>query len=234
MYPSRMFSIDRERFLVLTAALAASVPACATTPATAPPVAEPLVIPPIASAPPRAASAGASASAMPPREVPPPDEPPQAPTAGSPDPYAGTPVHAQACPVAENAIGQIPACALKAPGPTCESFSDTKTECPPLTRLLKPRVAAAAIACLNGRSGTQAICEFNVSSICAYEALGSACLDPSAAAACTKVMARCGTGTKMSRSSCEAGVSAIADGKRARFLSCISESCAFESCLTYL
>lgn len=227
-----MFPIDRERFLVLTAALAASVSACATTPPTTP-APEPLVIPPLA---PRASASVATSSSVPtPRHEPPREEPREEPAAtGTPDPYAGTPVHGQSCAPAENTVGIIPACAIKAPGPTCESIDDTKAECPTLTRLLKPRVAAAAIACLNRRSGTRDICEFNVSSICAYEALGSACLDPAASAPCARVMARCGTGSKMSRSSCEAGYSAIVESKRSRFLSCITESCRFETCLTYL
>ncbi len=121
------------------------------------------------------------------------------------------------------------------PGPTCESFADTKTECPTLQKLLKPRVASAGPAeCLRRRSGTKAICEFNVTSICAYEALGSACLDPALIGACDGVMKRCGGAkgnyNKMSRESCEAGVSGIADSKRKKFISCISESCRFETC----
>ena len=156
----------------------------------------------------------------------------------SPDPYKGTPIKAQSCNPQLNNVGAPKACALKAPGPTCESFNDTKQECPTMNKLLKPRVAAAAIDCMNRRSGTKEICEFNVSSICAYEALESACLDPSAKAACNKVMSRCGgprgNYNKMMRDACEAGVSGIADAKRTKFIACISESCRFETCLTYL
>jgi hypothetical protein len=143
-----------------------------------------------------------------------------------------------ACDPALNREGHPPSCAIKAPGPSCESFHDTVKECPTLNQLLKPRVAAAAIECLRRKSKTREICEFNVSSICAYEALGSACLDPSAKRACDKVLARCGAPqgnyNKMSRESCEAGVSGIADAKRQKFISCISESCRFETCLTFL
>lgn len=232
---SSTFRIDRDRFLALTATLAAGaacMPACsAPAPPATPAIAAapaPLVIPPIASSSPAPArSAPPVASAEPP-------EVPEAPSMNRPDPYEGTPVQGQACDPALNLVGTIPACALKAPGPTCESFTDTKQECPTLGRLLKPRVAAAAVACLNRRSGTQDICEFNVGSICAYEALATACIDPSAKTACAKVVARCGPGSKMHKSSCEAGVSAIADAKRAKFLSCITESCRFETCLVYL
>ncbi len=156
----------------------------------------------------------------------------------SPDPYKGTPISAQSCNPALNRVGAPKACALKAPGPSCESFSDTKKECPTLNGLLKPRVAAAAIDCMNRRSGTKDICEFNVSSICAYEALESACLEPSAKAVCNKVMSRCGGPkgryNKMTQAACEAGVSGISDAKRAKFISCISEFCRFEVCLTTL
>jgi len=235
--------VDRERFLVLATALATGVcAACEASPAAPPPnepvsaptrpSAEPLFVPPIASLAPVAYTAA------PPE---PPPEPPPAPVATrAPNPYDGTPVKAQRCDPALNKVGSSPACTLKPPGPTCESINDTKKECPQLNGLLKPRVAQAAIECLQKRSGTKAICEFNVSSICAYEALGSACLDPSAKVACDGVLKACGAGAgqsnynKMSRDSCEAGVSGVADGKRKKFISCITESCRFETCLTYL
>jgi hypothetical protein len=237
-----LVKVDRDRFLVLTAALATAIaPGCGTTNPPEEPAAPPPALPPavvtVAPLPPPAA---------PPMVVAPAPPPPVAAAAPSrdvavepPDPYKGTPVTAQACDPALNRVGTPPSCKLAPPGPTCESFSDTKQECPTLTTLLKPRVAAAAIECLRRRSGTSAICEFNVTSICAYEALGRACHDPSAVAACDKVMARCGAGprgnyNKMSRESCEAGVSGVADGKRAKFISCITETCRFETCLTYL
>lgn len=174
--------------------------------------------------------------------VPPPPPPPQVqPIAkASPNPYEGTPIHGQSCDPALNMRGAAPACAVRPPpGPTCESIGDTREECPTLNKLFKPRVAQAAIECLNRRSGTKDICEFNVSSICAYEALQSACIEPAARPACTKVMARCGPApkghyNKMTQDACEAGFSGVAEAKRAKFLSCISESCRFETCLTYM
>jgi hypothetical protein len=159
----------------------------------------------------------------------------------SPNPYDGDPVTAQSCDPKQNKEGTpaVASCStLKAPGPTCESFSDTKQECPTLAQLLKPKVATAALECLKRKSGTQEICEFNITSICAYEALGEACLEPYAKSACDDVIKKCGPPhghyNKMTRESCEAGVSGIADGKRKKFISCISESCRFETCLTYL
>lgn len=236
--------IDRERFLVLTGVLAAAAgiaPGCATrTPPEEPSPPAPPFAPAVVSVaplPPEPPPPELPTAAPPPPDRAAPDEAPSA--AGAPNPYDGTPVTAEACDPALNAVGAPPRCDLRAPGPTCESFGDTKKECPTLNKLLEPRVAAAAIECLRKRSGTARICEFNVSSICAYEALGSACLEPSAKAACDKVMARCGAGprgsyNKMSRASCEAGVSGVAASKRAKFLSCITESCRFETCLTYL
>ena len=255
--------IDRDRFLLLTAALAAGVgiaqgcnnaqtppaedprlrsgqdgtyqPASgAETVAIAAPVATPPA-PPAASYPPPPPDPAATSTIAP--VATPADVAVAAPK--SPNPYDGTPVTAQACSPALNAVGSPAHCALTAPGPTCESFGDTTKECPTLTRLLKPRVAEAAIACLRRKCGTREICEFNITSICAYEALGPACLDPSAKTACNAVVARCSAGprghyNKMTRESCEAGVSGIADAKRKKFISCISESCRFETCLTYL
>jgi hypothetical protein len=237
--------VDRERFLVFVATLGAgiSVLPTACTTSNNPPSApiEPVYVPPPASAtwapmptiaPPSPASATPVASAEP---------PPPAPHAATkpPNPYDGTPVTAQSCDPALNRVGSPGSCAISGFGPSCESIQDTRKECPTLNALLKPRVAEAAIACLKRKSGTKEICEFNITSICAYEALGSACRDPAARPVCDKVLARCGGSgqgnyNKMSRESCEAGVSGIADGKRSKFISCISEFCRFETCLTYL
>lgn len=223
--------VDRERFLVLAAALTACGGTTDAQPAQQaqippqPPIAyEPLAVPPMASA---------SASAAPP-PAPPPVEQPVA-HSGKVDLYAGTPVTGQTCDPAENKIGTPPACKISGfGGPTCESINDTKKECPTLTKLLKPRVAQAALECLNQRSGTKDICEFNVSSMCAYEALQHVCVEPTAAKICTPIVQRCGAGSKMAQSSCEAGVSAIAESKKKKFIACISEFCRFETCLTYL
>jgi hypothetical protein len=231
-------NVDRERFLSLAALLAAcGAPQTPSTPSGAVTAAVEPVPPPPPSATPAPSAARTAAPeeieaarvlSQPPREQ-----------AKPPNPYDGTPVKAQSCDAAENGKGTVPACTLSGPpGPTCESINDTKQECPTLATLLEPRVAQAAVECLRRRSGTKAICEFNVTSICAYEALGSACLDPSAKAVCDGVLKKCGTArggsNKMSRDSCEAGVSGIAAAKRKKFISCISEYCRFETCLTYL
>ena len=228
--------IDRERFLVLVSLLAGG--ACAQTQSSdpaAPGPAAPTAVMTVASV----TTIPLETAAPPVATTPPPAPPPAATPKASPDPYKGTPVTAQACNPSDNMVAGGPyACNLRAPGPTCESFKDTVQECPTLQKLLKPRVASAALECLKRKSGTKEICEFNITSICAYEALGSACLDPSVTRACDGIMNRCGgpkgNYNKMSRESCEAGVSGIADSKRKKFISCISESCRFETCLTYL
>ncbi|MBX3230612.1 MAG: hypothetical protein KIT84_00230 [Labilithrix sp.] len=229
--------VDRERFLLLAAALATGVcaPACGTSPAypppepPPPPPQEPLVVAPVA--PPLPVAYAATPE---PRDAPEPPEP-VATTSAPPNLYEGTPVKGQTCDPTQNKVGAAPACKLAPPpGPACESINDTKKECPTLNTLLKPRVAQAAIECLKRRSGTKDICEFNVSSICAYEALGQACIEPYAKQACDGVMKACGGAAKMARDSCEAGVSGIADARRKKFISCITEFCRFETCLTYL
>jgi len=247
--------IDRERFLVLVASLATGASVLPACNGSQPPPEEPRVAPDPALAPTPIVTATVAPVKVEPQPVPvasgAPPPPPgwgavQTATiaaeadagAEGPDPYKGTPIKAQSCSPALNNQGTPPACSLKAPGPTCESFSDTKQECPTLTKLLKPRVAQAAIECLRRKSGTKQICEFNETSICAYEALQSACLDPSAKAVCNKVVQRCGAPqgnyNKMTREACEAGVSGIADQKRSKFIACISESCRFETCLASL
>lgn len=237
--------VERERFLVLVATIGAGVSllptACSTgnNPPSAP--TEPVYVPPAPSATWNQTAYGPPLPTLSAPVDPPPAPPPSNDVHAStkpPNPYDGTPVTAQSCDPALNRVGSPGNCAISGPGPTCESIADTKRECPTLNALLKPRVAEAANACLRRKSGTREICEFNVTSICAYEALGSACRDPSAKAVCDKVLARCGAPqgnyNKMTRESCEAGVSGIADAKKSKFVSCISELCRFETCLTYL
>lgn len=234
--------IDRDVFRLLVSTLAgtaAVAPACTPRPAEGP-GAEPREIVAIPAQPASPPPSPPPLAPPPPAPAPPPSAAPDAPrtTMVAPNPYQGTPIHADACAPSLNKVGAAPACSLRAPGPTCESFQDTVSECPTMSQLLQPRVAAAAIACLNRKSGTEEICTFNVSSICAYEALTSACLDPGARAPCQRVMAKCGAPNgryrKMTAEACEAGWSGVATGKRQKFISCITETCRFETCLTYM
>lgn len=231
-------NVDRRRFLALTTAIAAAH--CA-------PQAPPTVNVPTENVDVSPTSAASSSSTAPPPEADPRAAPPaegtfvaNGPTSEGnvvPPPPRGPRVKAQACPPADNLKGHVASCAtLVPPGPTCESFSDTRSQCGAIRSILKPRVAEKAVACHLAKSGTPAICQFNLVTDCATEALRSVCLEPAAVATCRGVMNKC-SGDRWSRldeDSCAAAVSAIADTHRAAFVSCITESCRFEPCFYHL
>jgi len=146
-------------------------------------------------------------------------------------------IHAQSCDVADNAKGKPVSCALKAPGPTCESFTDTKSECAKLTRWVVPKAAEKAVACLNAKSGKKDICLFNVGVACVIESLSSVCLDaaPKIQTSCERVMAKCKKVDREARhmtlDACKAAMSAIVPARQSRFLTCAAESCSLVPCI---
>lgn len=235
--------IDRARFLFLTSALFAC--GSKTEPANDPGSA--VTIPPQPPPPPATATAEKRAEAAQPDASAPKeafvaaaddDEEPYEPWPGTAQPPLAKTVHGQSCDVAENAKGKPVACTLKpAPGPTCESFGETRADCPKLSRWLVPKVAEKAAACLNGKSGKKDICLFNVGPSCVIEALSSVCVDPApkVAASCERVMARCGKVDRkyrhMTADACKAAMSAIVPASQGKFLSCAAESCDLVPCM---
>lgn len=242
-------NIDRRRFFALTAAIAAHTASCTSPP---PPVVN---VPTEDTTPakngdptPAAATSApqpsttASASATPPSDAPAPSRG-GALAAGDSDDANFDPskVHAQKCAggAADNLKGSPGSCAaLKPPGPSCESFSDTKQQCDATKSWLKPRVAEKAVQCHLAKTGTTNVCKFNLVTECFIESLASACVDPAAQATCKNVMNRCGAPkdryTKLTEDSCVAAVSAVNDTYRSKFVSCITEFCRFETCAYHL
>lgn len=235
--------IDRSKFLLLTSAMFA----CGTK-NDPQQVGGPIIIP---AQPPPTASMTATASA---KVIEPPDagapssapiaaaedddEQPYEPWPGTADPPMAKTVHAQKCDVAENAKGKTVGCTLKAPpGPSCESFSETRADCPKLSRWLVPKVAEKAAGCLNAKSGKKDICLFNVGPSCVIESLSSVCLntDPKIEQACDRVMKRCKSYDPkyrhMNMDACKAALSAIVPAAHGKFTSCAAESCDLIPCM---
>lgn len=233
--------VDRSKFLLLTSAMFA----CGTKndPAA---VGGPVVIP---AQPPQVASMSATTAqrapdppdagqASQPVAVEEDDEEPYEPWPGTADPPMAKTVHAQKCDVAENAKGKAVACTLRAPpGPSCESFGETRAECPRLSRWLVPKVAEKAAACLHAKSGKRDICLFNVGASCVIESLSSVCLnpDPKIEQSCERVMRRCKTYDPKQRhmnvEACKAALSAIVPASHGKFTSCAAESCDLVPCM---
>lgn len=118
---------------------------------------------------------------------------------------------------------------LRAPGPQCESFSDTKSICSKFARGFRPRVAEKAVECLLAKSGKQAICDFSVASQCGVAAVQKGCVDPSTQSTCQPIVRKCGNSLQMR--DCQALLSSVSSKNRRNMISCITEGCALDYCM---
>ena len=155
-----------------------------------------------------------------------------APTASA---SAPPPPSVPGCPDSDNMVGTPGSCAgLRAPGPQCESFSDTKSQCDKFARGMKPRAAQKAVACLLSKSGSKAICDFTVSQTCALEGITESCLDPATGPTCDAIVQNCGGGRRgrpsITKSECMHALSALPGANRSRVATCINESCGVQYC----
>jgi hypothetical protein len=227
--------VDRTKFLVLTSALLASCKS-AETPQNAP-IMIPQQPPPVASIarepepPPTTPDAGASVEPIAVDD----DEDPYEPWPGTATVPLAKTVHGQTCDAAENAKGTV-ACALRPPGPTCESFGETKSECARLRGWLVPRVAEKAAKCLNAKSGKQDICYFNIGAACIIQAFDGVCLDltPKIESSCKRVMSKCASVEKQYRhinlAACRAAMSSVVPQRHGKLIACMQESCDLVPC----
>ena len=212
--------IDRARFLLLTASLAGG--GCSASPATTGPSAPPaptpsgteLVVPEVPETS-ETTTESESASTS---------------TTTASETTTSSQTASGPC---DNDAGTVPACSLAPPpGPTCESFADTKAYCKTYKTSLRTAVAAKAVSCLNAASKTQDICDFSKAESCASEAIRTACVQPSTFNACSPVVATCAgySWAKLSMNDCQSLLSAVKDGKRQSMITCMTEGCSLESC----
>ncbi len=118
---------------------------------------------------------------------------------------------------------------LRAPGPQCESFSDTKMICGKFARGLRPHVAEKAVDCLVAKSGKQAICDFSIAAQCGMAAVQKGCVEPSTQSACQPIVRKCGNSLQMR--DCQALLSSVVSKNRRAMISCMTEGCALEYCM---
>jgi hypothetical protein len=118
------------------------------------------------------------------------------------------------------------------PAPHCESFDDTVADCERYADVLEPAAAQHASACLAQKSGTQAICNFNISGQCFVEAASK--LPPVSAAdqPCRNLTQRCAQirGQGINYIGCRAIYSAVRPEQRSALETCIAEGCELASC----
>ncbi len=132
-----------------------------------------------------------------------------------------------------NDVGTVPACSInKPPGPSCESFADTKASCKGYKSALRDAIAARAVTCLNSASGTQDICDYSKSEACASAAVRTACIQPSTFNQCSPIVAACAgsSWSKLTMQECQQLLSAVKDNKRQTMVTCMTEGCSIDSC----
>jgi hypothetical protein len=133
----------------------------------------------------------------------------------------------------DNSVGLPGDCStLKAPGPSCESFSTTQSSCTTFKKALRPRVAQSAVACLLKASNTKAVCDFNKASSCFKDAVAQGCIDPATVATCDPIVKNCGS--KLSAGTCERLLSAVTSKHTQAMVGCMNEGCDVAFCLDSL
>ncbi len=220
--------IERTRFLVLAATIAAS--GCGRTgPIEAPPPREDeSVEPPVIEID----AVDEEVLVAEPVET---RDPVQEPVGPSADELAIVESHQRAAPskLAAECRGIRPP-----PGPYCESIYDTTQSCELYEQTMIAEAATKATACLTRKSGTRAVCTFNIAASCFLTGARAAPKHVDATRGCAGPMKRCGGNRyrdpDMTAANCVAAVSAVQDRLRPKLISCIAEGCGVGSCLYYL
>jgi hypothetical protein len=201
--------VDRSRFLLLTASLAAAAcnqPSAALSPDTG-------GVDPARS---QDASPDAPSSTGDPAvwlEIEP----------GSEDRQA----RADAC---DNTVGTPAPCALRPPAGHCESFDMTERLCANLSTILQPRAAEAAVACMASVSGTARVCEWDLWGECVAAGTQASCVEGSTEAECDAISSQCGG--SLDTFSCQQTLSAVRPQHRSGIASCVREFCEVSYCVT--
>lgn len=121
---------------------------------------------------------------------------------------------------------------LEAPAGHCESFDDTFRLCNSFPAFLQPRPANAAIECMLEQSGSQGICSWRVWNDCTQVGLQAACIEADTRATCDTVSSSCGGSVETF--TCQRALSAIRPRHRASAAACIQEFCETDFCITDL
>lgn len=216
--------IDRSRFLFLTATMASGACGGAAQPGAS---GDPVVAAPVVTLPeedPPAAKGGTAAH--------PPGQPDDAQPSevflagldGQPVPDLGL----SACD--DGGVAPKGCSTLRAPGPQCESFMDTRDMCGKLARGLMPHVAEKAVDCLLAKSGKPSICTFDAANQCGMSAVRKAsCIEPSTQSACAPAVKACGG--RLAMKDCQALLSSVTSKNRQNMIACVTEGCSIDYCM---
>ena len=151
--------------------------------------------------------------------------PPLAPTvfdAGSQVVVMSAAVDASVAPSCDDSAGDPGACpAVGLPTDEGGCGSLAATRCNDFKKTMKPKVAQAAVACLNKLTGGER-CDPKRVELCAHVALMNACDDSAAVtASCDRLANTCG----VSRAECKMAMSGLASDGRASMIACTEKHC---------
>ncbi|MDI1478405.1 hypothetical protein [Polyangium sp. y55x31] len=215
--------IDRSRFLLLTATMAQGACGGASQPAAG----DPVVAAPVVTLPEEDRSGAKGSTAAPPPGQPGAEQPSEvfiAALDGETVPDLGL----SACD--DGGVAPRGCSTLRAPGPQCESFTDTRDMCGKLAHGLQPSVAEKAVDCLLAKSGKQSLCTFDAANQCGMSAVRKvSCIEPFTQSACAPVVKACGG--RLTMKDCQALLSSVTSKNRQNMIACVTEGCSIDYCM---
>jgi hypothetical protein len=128
-----------------------------------------------------------------------------------------------------NSVGNPQICSLKAPSSHCESFDHTAALCRSFPEIMQPRAAEAAVDCMLSASGTDAICDWEITQRCTTAGLQATCVEPSMRPECERISSSCGGGLDVF--TCQQALSAVKPQHVPRVASCVQEFCETTFCV---
>jgi len=206
--------IDRSRFLLLTASLAAA--ACNRPPGA--------TIPDTGGAEPAASNDDATEDK---------DQDASPKVWLEIEPGSEDDPNSRASATCDNTVTRGPVtCDLSAPSGHCESFASTQQMCRKLPQFMVPRAAEAAVDCFHAASGTQRICSWEIWNQCVEAGLQTACVEPETRARCQSISSACGGSVDVFH--CQQAISGVVPRFADQVASCVQEICEVPFCITDL
>jgi hypothetical protein len=135
-------------------------------------------------------------------------------------------------PNCNNQVGSPAACKLSPPAGHCESFEWTQMLCEAFPRFLQPRAAEAAVDCMLAANGTSRICDWEFWMECSGAGLQASCIEPATRSECESISSVCGG--MLDVYSCQQAFSSIRPQYSASLASCVREFCEVSFCVTDL
>jgi hypothetical protein len=229
--------IDRTLFLVLTGALAATTGACIVEHDHTPPPPAPPPPPPPPAVHPKPILLGFRPPPPKPRPHPFPLPPlhfpgvnvqpspgpspaPPAPTPAATDGGAAPPQPTPANACLDQGSVPVPACQLQPLGASCTGSTFPAQRCQTYSQDFDPKVAAAAVGCMN-KLTSQQLCDSSQVYACGNEALQQACNDPTTTQLCQIAATPCKVGAE----DCVVMLSGLNNNGQDIVAQCVAQGC---------